>query len=59
MAPNPNIKTARAWALVRKNGRIHVDTCCKTRTEAQELMSKADDIEGTKVRRVTVVVVMK
>lgn len=59
MAKNPKIKTARAWALITKHGRIHVDTCCKTRPEAQQFLSLHDEEVGTKVRRVTVVVEMK
>lgn len=59
MTSNPKIKTATAYALVTRQGRILVETCCKKRPEAMQFMSMHDEAVGTKVRRVTIVVEMK
>jgi hypothetical protein len=55
MAKNPKIKLARAWAVVEKNGRIQVETCSRTKSDASMMLTMHDEETGCKVRRVTIV----
>jgi hypothetical protein len=56
---NPKIKIAKARALVTKHGRIQVDTVNSDRKRTEGHMMYHDEISGVKVRRVSVVCVLK